>query len=113
FRSGAGRAVRGVAADVGAREAQHLADEVDEEETRVHFGLSRRSVDGDRDLVARHGYFPPARSTAFLSARAVSTRAISRLYSTEPDRSADGAVAAAARRAASAIVALSGFLPRR
>src|SRR5438067_4366233 len=110
---GAGAAVGGVAADMRSGHAQVLAQEVDEEQARLDLRLLGVAVDGDLDAMCRHGYLPPARSTAFLRARAVSTRAISRLYSTVPRRSALGSVAAAASRAASAMAAPSGFLPVR
>src|SRR5262245_12342095 len=109
----AGAAMRGVAADVGPRHAEHFADEVHQEQARLDFRFVRRAVDGHADLVPGHGYFPPARCTALRSARAVSTRAISRLYSTEPRRSAPGALFAAAIFAASPIVLSSGTLPAR
>ena len=57
---------------------------------------------------------PPARSTALRSARPVSTRAISFLYSTDAAPvGARGSCAAAARRAASAMTVSSGFFPAR
>src|SRR5262249_2024765 len=55
----------------------------------------------------------PARSSARRIARAVSTRTRSRLYSSDPRRSAAGSLSAAAARAASRIVASSGLWPRR
>src|SRR5712691_4574268 len=106
-------AVRSVAADVGARHPEHFADEVHEEEPRLDFRLARGAVDGHADLVLGHSHFPPARCTALRSARAVKTRAISFLYSTEPRRSALGELFAPAILAASAIVFSSGFLPAR
>src|SRR5438067_7490796 len=86
---------------------------MDEEEARLDLRLLHLAVHGHLDAMRRHGYLPPARSMAFLRARTVSTRAISRLYSTVPRRSALGSVACAASRAASAMLAPSGFLPVR
>src|SRR5438128_9037403 len=108
---GARAAVGGVAADVRARQPQPLADEVDQEQPRLDLRLAGAAVHRHLDLVRRHGYRPPARSTDFFNARAASTRAISRLYSTEPRRSAVGELACAALRAASPSAAASGFLP--
>src|SRR5215468_6545488 len=108
---GAGAAMRGVAADVGTREAQPLPDEMNQQQPRLDFGGVRGPIYGHSDLVHGHDHRPPARSTALTSARATMTRAISFLYSTEPRRSALGAVFAAASRAASAIAFASGILP--
>src|SRR5207237_8105878 len=110
---GAGAAMRGVAADVRAGQAEGLAQEVDEEQPRLDLDAVGNAVDGQLDVMPGHGYRPPARSTAFFSARAASTRAISRLYSTDPRRSAVGDAASAARRAASAMRASSARFPRR
>src|SRR5437899_580387 len=110
---GAGAAVRGVAADVGAGEPEALAQQVDEQQARLHLCFEGRAVDGDVDVMLRHRYFPPARWAALRKARTVSTRAISFLYSTEPRRSAPGLAAAPARRPASANAASSAFLPAR
>src|SRR5512143_2670910 len=81
-------AVRRVAADVRARQAEHVPQEMDQQEAGIHLGLLCRSVHRYVDLVPGHGYCPPALCTALCRARAVRTRAISRLYSTEPRRSA-------------------------
>ena len=105
--------MRGVAADVGAGQPELLAQEVDQQQARLDLRVVRRPVHGDPDLVLCHGYRPPARSTASFKARVASTRAISRLYSTEPRRSALGDAAFAARCAASARLAASGRLPVR
>src|SRR5207247_8784736 len=73
---GAGPAVRGVAADMGAGETEHLADEVDEEEPGLDVRLVLLAVDRHPDTHDRH--LPPAaRSIALRSARAVSTRTMS------------------------------------
>src|SRR5262249_13489408 len=112
-KHGAGTAMRGVAADVGSRQAQHFADEVDQQETGLDLPRTRGPVHGECDFVHSHDHRPPARSTAFLSARATITRAISRLYSIEPRLSPLGALFVAASRAASAIVFSSGTLPTR
>src|SRR2546426_5168853 len=101
----AGAAVGGVAADVRAGQAQVLAEQVDEKQSRLDLHAVRSAVDGQLDVMRGHGYRPPARSTAFFSARAASTRAISRLYSTDPRRSAVGDAASPAPRAASAMAA--------
>src|SRR5262249_8758833 len=85
--------------------------EVNEKQSRLDLSLARGAVDVERDVVSRHGYAPCARATAFARARAVRTRAISFLYSTEPRRSADGDVACAASFEAAAIASASGFLP--
>src|SRR6267142_567386 len=110
---GAGAAVRGVAADVRPGQAQVLAQEVDEQQPGLDPELVRGAVHRHPDLVCGHGHRPPARSTAFFSARAASTRPISRLYSTEPRRSALGDAAAAALRAASAMLASLARRPVR
>src|SRR5262245_52073049 len=83
----AGAAMRGVAADVGPREAEALAQQLDQEQARLHRGFPAGAVDVERDRMLRHGYLPSARWAALRSARIVSTRAISFLYSTEPRRS--------------------------
>ena len=44
---GAGAAVARVAADVGAGQAEDVAQEVDEQEPRLDVGLARLAVDGD------------------------------------------------------------------
>src|SRR5262252_3912599 len=90
---GTGAAMRRVAADVRARQPQVLAQEMNEKQSRFDFALARGAVDVDGDVVFRHGYSPCARATAFARARAVKTRDISFLYSTEPRRSAAGDVA--------------------
>src|SRR4030095_459087 len=59
----AGPAMRGVAADMGAGEAEHLADEVDEEEPGLDVGLVLLTVDRHLDVHERH-LPPPPRSTA-------------------------------------------------
>src|SRR5215468_4885141 len=105
-------AVGGVAADVRTGQAQRLAQEVNEQQSRLDLRLMRLAVDLHLDRVDRHDY-PLARSTARPRARTAITRAISRLYSTEPRRSALGVAACAARRAASASLAPSGCLPVR
>src|SRR5437899_11440440 len=109
----AGAAVRGVAADVRAGQAQVLAEQVDEQQPRLDLHAVRSAVDGQLDVMPGHGYQPPARSTAFFSARTASTRAIPRLYSTDPRRSAVGDAASAARRAASAMAASLTLFPIR
>src|SRR4051812_34153476 len=110
---GAHAAVRRVAADVRAGEAEILADEMHEQEARFDFRLAHRAVHRDADLVLRHDYCPPARCSALRKARVASTRVISRLYSTEPRRSALGEPAFAARRAASAMLFSFKAFPER
>src|SRR6185436_13004139 len=102
-------AMRRVAADVGAGQAQVLADEVHQQQPRLDLGFAHRAVHRDADLV----FHALALSRAAVNARPASTLAISRLYSTEPRRSALGDAAFAARRAASARVFASGVLPAR
>src|SRR4029077_4680112 len=107
-----GAAMGGVAADVRAGQAKDLADQVHQQQPRFDLRFEARAVHGHADLVGRHGYCPPAaRCAALVSARCVSTRAMFCLYSTVPRRSGLGDVAAAARFAASANVAASGFFP--
>src|SRR5262249_37602111 len=110
---GAGPAVGGVTADVGAGQPELIAEEVHQERPRLHLVLVRLAVHRDLDRVRAHGHFPPARLTAAFSARPASTRDISRLYSTEPRRSAEGEAALAASFAVSTSVASSGFFPVR
>src|SRR5260370_36164001 len=109
----AGAAVRGVATDVGAGQAQHLAQEMDQQQARLHLGLALGALHLDPDLVLCHGYCSFARWMARRSARAVRTRDISRLYSIVPRRSALCLAAAPASRAVSAITAAVGCLPVR
>src|SRR5215813_314141 len=109
---GAGAAVGRVAADVRAREPEDLADQVHEEETRLDVCLELLAVDRHLDLHAPHLPWP-ARSRAFRMARPASTRTRSRLYSTEPRRSAAGSAASAASCAAWLITASSRRLPLR
>src|SRR4029450_287980 len=92
-------------------EAEHLADEVDEEEPGLDVGLVLLAVDRHLDVHDRH-LPPPARSIALRSARGVSPRPMSFLYSTEPRRSASGWAASAASCAACLIAASSGRFPR-
>src|SRR5258708_41170 len=110
---GAGGGMGGGAGEMGGGHPEHVADEVYEQKARLDFRLAHRAVDRYADLVFRHGHFPPARCTALRRARVVRTRAISFLYSTEPRRSAEGELFAAAIFAASAIVLSSGILPAR
>src|SRR5262245_59041373 len=87
----ASAAVCGIATDVSPGQAEDVADAVDEEEPRLDLGFHIRTVDLDADHLLFHGYFPPRlRSMARLSARAVNTRTRSRLYSSDPRRSAVG-----------------------
>src|SRR5882762_9814158 len=107
----AGAAMARIAAHVRARHPEHFADKMHEQKARLDFRLAHRAVDGHADLVHRHGQLLPARCTAVRSARVVRTRAISRLYSTEPRRSALGELFTAASRATSANSFSSGALP--
>src|SRR5215468_51461 len=110
--NGAGAAVAGIAADVRTCEPKDLPDQVHEEETRLDVRLELLAVDGHLDLPAPHLPWP-ARSRALRMARPVNTRTRSRLYSTEPRRSAAGSAASAASWAACLMTASSGRLPRR
>ena len=88
---GAGAAAGGVAADVGAGQPQVFAEEMDQQQARLDLGLVRGAVDGDRESCASPWLSVPSPARwPCCSARAVRTRAISRLYSTEPRRSALG-----------------------
>src|SRR5712671_1013154 len=109
----AGAAVGGVAADVRPGQPQILAEQMDQEQPRLDVDSMTRAVHPQFDVMPGHGHRPPARSTAFFSARPASTRAISRLYSTDPRRSAVGDAASAALRAASAMLASFALLPMR
>ena len=57
---GAGAALRGVAADVRPGQPQPVAQQVAEEEARLHFVFGGLAVDGDADAVV-HARTPPAR----------------------------------------------------
>src|SRR5437762_5624461 len=83
---------------------------MDEQQARFDLDLARLAVHRQLDLVPGH-HRPPARAAARSIARAMRTRAISRLYSTLPRRSAAGSAAAAACRATAATVAASGLRP--
>src|SRR6476646_1517873 len=95
---GAGAAVARVASDVGAGQAEVVAQEVDEEEARLDICLVRLAVDGDRDVPGRHrsaSYaYARARSVARLRALRVISAAIARLYSTGPSTSPKGRLCA-------------------
>src|ERR671939_922110 len=56
---GARAALRGVAADMRARQANHVADIVHEQEARLHVVRALRAVDGEREL---HASLPSWRS---------------------------------------------------
>src|SRR5215475_13587224 len=87
----ASAAVGGIAADMSPSQAEDVADAMDEEEPRLDLGFHVRAVDLDADLLLPHGYFPSRlRSRARFSARTVNTRTRSRLYSSDPRRSAVG-----------------------
>src|SRR5262249_9240644 len=87
----ASTAVGGIAADMSPGQAEHVADTMDKQEPRLDIGFHIRAVDLDVDLLLSHDYFPPRlRSSARLSARTVNTRTRSRLYSSDPRRSAVG-----------------------
>src|SRR5262245_53366858 len=109
-QDGARAAVCGVTADVRAGQPEHVADQVDQQQPRLRLRFVLFAV--DRHLDAHGSHLPPARSIAFLSARAVSTLTRSFLYSTEPLRSADGWAASLASSAARLIAASSGRFPR-
>src|SRR5207253_5218940 len=63
-------ALAGVAADVAARQVEVVAQEMDEELTRLDVALIRRPVDGDRDVHQRAAASCAAR-VASTSARCV------------------------------------------
>src|SRR2546423_737083 len=109
---GAGAAVAGVAAPVGAGEAQVLAQEVDEQQARLDLLGDLLAVDRHRHL---HGVllYLRARSTARRTARVVSSAARWRLYSALPRWSAVGFESSAAMRPASANSSSDGRCPRR
>src|SRR5215510_2610608 len=87
----ASAAVGGIAADMSPGQAEHVADTMDKQEPRLDIGFHIRAVDLDAVLLLPHGYFPPRlRFRARFSARDVNTRTISRLYSSDPRRSAVG-----------------------
>src|SRR6185369_4389824 len=109
----AGAAVGGVTADVRAGHGERLAQEMNQQEPRFDLRLVIAAVDLDVDLMVRHGQCSWAHWMARLSARPVRTRAICRLYSTAPRRSAFGVAIAAARSAASAIRSAVGCWPVR
>src|SRR5437762_14370568 len=68
-----------IAADMGAGQAQHIANPVYEEQTRIDITLVDGSVDGDANMMGTHTYSPPvARASALCSARTVSVRKIGR-----------------------------------
>src|SRR3989449_4087714 len=84
---GAGAAVGRVAPDMGAGQPQHVPDQVDQQEARLDVSLVLLAV--DRELDPHRPHRPsPARSRALRSARAVNTRTMSRVYSTNPRRAA-------------------------
>ena len=56
---GAGAALAGVAADVGAGQVEILAQGLDEESSRLDVELVGRPIDDERDVLA-HGHEPPA-----------------------------------------------------
>jgi len=103
--------VRGVAADVRAGEAQVLAQQVDQQQPRFDLEVLSNSVTVMwMSCLAMVIGLPPARRPSS-APRPASTRAISRLYSTEPRRSAVGDAASAARRAASAMLSSVALRP--
>src|SRR4030095_10751560 len=71
-------AVGRIARPVRPRQPQVVPQEVDQEQARLDVGLARLTVDVD---AYAHYAPPPARSTAFSSARATRTLTRSRLYS--------------------------------
>src|SRR2546428_9737445 len=111
-KDGAGAAVGRVAPDMGAGQPQHVPDQVDQQEARLDVSLVLLAVDRELDPHRPH-LPPPARSRALRSARAVNTRTMSRLYSTDPRRSSLGWAASAQSWAARLMAASSGRLPLR
>src|SRR5712691_10134786 len=109
---GAGAAVGRVAPDMGAGQPQHVPDQVDQQEARLDVSLVLLAV--DRELDPHRPHLPsPARSRALRSARAVNTRTMSRLYSTDPRRSSLGWAASAQSWAARLMAASSGRVALR
>src|SRR6266511_3381487 len=107
---GAGAAAGRVAADVRAGQAELLAQEVDEQQSRLHFERVLLPVHGDGDLLRRRlrlGDHDAIASFALRSPRAVKMRTTLRLYSSVPRTSVRGCAAAAASRAASSIASSS------
>ena len=88
----AGAAVAGVAAPVGAGQAEHVAQEVHEQQPALDLPGDLAAVDGHRDLHRRAPFavFRTTRSTARRSVRRVSSSARCRLYSALPRWSVDG-----------------------
>src|SRR5712691_6795488 len=91
-----------------------------EQEPGLDLSLAYTAIDGDPNPMCGHDHLPPAyatcppaRSRARVSALVVSTRTMSRLYSTEPRRSASGLAASAASCAARLMQSWSRRLPWR
>src|SRR4029453_1478032 len=83
--------VGGIASDMSPGQAEDIADAMDKQESRLHIGFHIGPVHFNADLLLPHRYFPPRhRSRERLSARIVTTRTRSRLYSSDPRRSAVG-----------------------
>ena len=98
---GAGAAVARVAADMRAGQPEVVAQEMDEQESRLDVRLVDGAVDGDRDVLGAHrggaSYaYATARSVAWRRALRVSSAAIARLYSTGPRTSPNGRLCAPA-----------------
>src|SRR5262249_11805572 len=124
-------AVGRVAPDVGAGEAQHVPQQVDQEEPGLDLGLLLFAVDRQLDQHGSHLHvYAPRRArasaggadgvptsrpraTAGGRAGAVSPRPRSRWSPTEPRRSALGWAAAAASSEARRMAASSGRFPTR
>src|SRR5438128_617547 len=66
---GAGTAGRRVATDLGAGEAQDVAQVVDEEQARLNVGFDRLAVDPQRDV---HGPWFPPQQTGYASGASAS-----------------------------------------
>src|SRR5207244_13312938 len=96
---GAGAAVGRVAPDMGAGQPKHVPDQVDQQDARLDVSLVLLAVDGELDPYRPH-LPPPARSRALRSARAVSTRTMYCLYSTDPRRPSLACPASSQGRAA-------------
>src|SRR5215475_7675969 len=87
----ASAAVTGIAPDMSPGQAEDIAYAMNKQKTWLDIGFYIGAVHLDANLLLRHRYFPPRpRSRARLSARTVNTRTRSRLYSSEPRRSAVG-----------------------
>ena len=114
---GAGAAMAGVAADMRAGDVELVAQEVDEQGSRLDQRFDGLAVDLHGDLGFSHGVASPgqprARALARASARASMTPAILVRYCAGPRASVAGAVIASAAATAFFTVAASSVEPIR